>query len=629
MARRLARWLAGGVVAVAVMGGGTVLLTGTTTGRGWVLNALLPAANRVFGGRGSLHVRQLLALGPRRIRLQGVELRDPRGRVLASVDTVEGSLRWRALRHRAIHLHRLTVRTLRVGMTQGDDGVWDLVALLFGTAPAPPPSAPGWGDAIRIDTLALRDGVLTVVAPWAPHPVFTGASRDSVIAVRDSLHDLREDRPGHYLERRLVVVREAAMRDLVLADSTGAPASLRLEGVDGAVSDPLLSIRQARGSAQWTGDSLWFTLDEVALPDSRGTLGGRVAWDQPGPVRYEVRGTMEAALADLRWAWPALPEKGRGRARLHVRTLADPDDLAVTLAGLEVASGRSRVSGAVEVVVEPADLRLQGVDLFARPLDSDLARRLSEGALPAAVQGTFSGRLVARRGGLLTAFPIDRLALEFTDARAGGARSSLALRGTVLAGVAPGARGLVVERASLALASLRPVAPALAGVTGRLDLSGSLRRASARAVEALAVRLAWTDSAGAISVLRLSADGRWAPAPRGAHGVARVAGRATVDMEALDLAAVARVDSALPLRSRLRGRMAVAGSLDSLAWEGALEPFDSLASGGWLRGAGLARLDSAALAGTAALSLEALDVARWIGSPEAPSTALDGRGTAT
>ena len=85
---------------VAALGGGSWVLLGTGAGRQWLLRGVLPTANRLFQGRGTLQVRQLLALGPRRIRLQGVELRDAAGRVLVAVDTLDGALAWRALRHR-------------------------------------------------------------------------------------------------------------------------------------------------------------------------------------------------------------------------------------------------------------------------------------------------------------------------------------------------------------------------------------------------------------------------------------------------------------------------------------------------------------------------------------------------
>jgi translocation and assembly module TamB len=643
-ARRMARWLAGGAVVVAALGGGSWALTATVAGRQWLLRRLLPSANRFLDGRGTLQVRQLLALGPRSLRLQGVEVRDGTGRVLVAADTVDGTLAWRALRHQQIHLRRLRLRSVRVRMTQGDDGVWDLVAVLFGTAPPAPPGPAGWGDAIRIDELALHDGVLTVVAPWAPHPVFTGTARDSVIVVRDSLHDLRQDRPGHYLEQRVVVLREAHARALVLADPARRPASMTLVAADGTVSDPLVPIRRATGRAQWTGDSLWFTLDTVALPASQGTMAGRIDWSQPGPVRYDVSGTMEAALADLRWAWDALPAEGRGRARLRLRTLDDPDQLAVTLSGLEVASGPSRVSGAVEVVVEPARLRLQGVDLSFAPLHSALVRRLSYGALPEAVRGTFAGRLVASRGGVLTAFPIDRLDLAFTDDRAAGARSAVVLRGTLVSGAAPAVRALTVERSTVALASLRLLVPGMPAVTGRLEARGTVKRATPRGVDGLALQLGWTDAAGRLSAVRVDADARWTPPQRGAAvGVTlgpRLSGRLAVQVDPLDLAAVAGIDStfaaALPMRGRLHGDVAVAGSLDSLAWRGALragalpgETAGADVAGGWLRGNGVARVDTLGVRSTIALALEALELSRWMGDAAVPVTALDGTLTGT
>ena len=159
--------------------------------------------------------------------------------------------------------------------------------------------------------------------------------------------------------------------------------------VRGVLSDPPVPVRQASGQVSWTGDSLMLDLRDVRLPGSRGTAVGSVAWNQPGPVRFDVVVKADAALSDLQWIWDVLPREGRGTATVRLRTLADAYDAEYALSRMDVQSGASRVRGDITVMVRPADLLLHDIDLQFTPLRSLPARRLSTTAVLPAVRGPF------------------------------------------------------------------------------------------------------------------------------------------------------------------------------------------------------------------------------------------------
>jgi translocation and assembly module TamB len=617
------------------MGGGVSLgygvATGTAAGRRWLLATLLPAANRVFGERGSLRIGTLREISPGRVVAEEVTLVDTAGVPVLTARRLVGTLDVRALFGRRIHIRHLALAGVDLTLRQESPGrEWNLAHIIAGdTTVAVPHTGVRFGDDVRVDSLLLDAGVVTTRAPWAPHPMFVGAARDSVIAVRDSLHDIERLPDGRLFERRRIVLERVRTHDVVIVDPRKRPASLQLDSLQGVLSDPPVPIRHASGQITWTADSLRLDLRDVRLPDSRGSAVGMVGWHEPGPVRFDVLVKADAGLADLPWIWDVLPREGRGTASVRMRTLVDANDVEYALRGLDVRSGASRVRGEVAVIVRPADLLLHGVDLFFTPLRSDLARRLSYGALPAAVRGAFSGRLVARAAGSLAAFHVDTLDARFADetVRGGNAVSSVRLAGMMRFGERPRVWNLAATAARIDVRTMRALMPAAPPIDGVVTGSVIVTRADLAAADLRALALTWTDAAGNASTVRGDLRLGYAGRTPDLH--------AALLFDPLSMPALARVDSTVPLRSRLAGTVLLDGSLEALTWRGRLLALDDAATRVRLDSAGVPVGASLVLEGTASIgahewrgsaegTVAAFDVRAWLGRRTIPSTAVDG-----
>jgi translocation and assembly module TamB len=631
-------WVAGIVLA---LGAGVVVGTygvlNTARGRRWIAGTLSSKGSAVFGGRGALRIGVLRRIGPGGVEADNVVLVDTAGVPVLTATKLRASIAWMGLLDKRISLPRVELSGVRLMLRQDRAGTpWNIAYLLAGdTTPPVPRTEPAFGDDVRIGALSLADGEVTTVAPWSPHPVFTGAARDSVIAVRDSLHDLTQAPDGTWFERRVITLSQVRAHDLVIIDPLKRPSSLVLDTVAGVISDPPVTLRQAQGRVTWTSDSLMFDLARVALPASVGRARGTVAWNQPGPVRYAATVHAEAGLSDLTWIWDALPPVGRGRAVVRLRTLADANDAEYLLDSLNVESEGSQIAGRVGVTVRPAELLLHSTDLTFTPLTDALARRLSYDALPPEVRGTFRGRFVAEQGGPLAALRVDRLDLRFTDAgvAGGAAESRLSMRGLLGIGAEPRAQGLVVDTVVVDLRTVRALVPDAPAVDGRVAGSARLRSADLSRADAEAFALQWTDAAGNVSTLSGRGVADYGRSPVTVDGL--------LTFEPLSLAALARLDSTLTLRRPLSGQVAVRGPLDSLMWRAAAVAAPSLPEGwplfadverdstwravpGAIVAAGTGGVVDSAWHANARVLLDAFDARAWLERSDVPSTGIGG-----
>ncbi len=167
-----------------------LVATGTDRGRRWLLSEAITRANKVFKGRGSLRVGLLREISPDRIVAENVSLVDTAGVPVVTASHLEGALNIRGLFGKAIHIRRLSLSGLTMDLKQSGKGPWNIAYIISGDTVQGKKTGPGFGDDVRVDSLLVNGARISMIAPWAPHPVFTGTARDSVIAVRDSLHDI-------------------------------------------------------------------------------------------------------------------------------------------------------------------------------------------------------------------------------------------------------------------------------------------------------------------------------------------------------------------------------------------------------------------------------------------------------
>lgn len=563
-------WVAAFVAGVGGVGGGAYLwVTRSASGRAWLLKTLVTEANAVFKGRGRLVVGTLRGVAGGKLRVDSVALLDSLGVPVITARQLTASLDIRALLGKAVHLDEVTLDGVDVDLRQDAPGrPWNIVNIISGPPSTRTDTSLAFGDVIRIDRVTVRRATIRTQMPWAPHRMFTGAARDSVAAVRDSLHDIIRAPGGGWYERRRIELALLRAHDAIINDR-GKPRSMQVDSLQGTMSDPPVPVRHAQGVVSWTSDSLMLDLARVALPASTGSARGTVSWNNPGPVHMDITIRADAGLSDLGWIWDALPSEGRGRAVVRMRSLVNADDVDYALDSLDVVSGASRVQGRIAVTTRPADLLLHGVDLAFVPLRSDLARRLSYGTLPDSVRGSITGRLIAEAGGPLTALKIDRLDARFADeavktASGAAALSSIVMRGEIGIGVEPRARGLVVDTVSLDVASMRRLAVDAPAVDGRVDGRLQLPEASLASVAVRDMTLAWTDAVGNRSVVRGDGRARIDKAPYAVQGM--------FALEPLSMRALARVDTTMPSRALIAGTVRVDGRTDSLRFDARLRP---------------------------------------------------------
>jgi translocation and assembly module TamB len=614
-ARQRRFWWAAGLLG-ALVGGVTIAFfwaTESNGGRQWVLTRLVSTIDGAFGGRGHLKVGALREIGWSRIVADSVSIVDSAGVAVIAIGHLDGSLDLPALLDRRIHLRVLNVEGLRVDMHRDFVGPWNLAYIIAnaGDTTTSVPGPPGFGDDIAIDTLRVSAGEITTIGPWAPNAIFTGAARDSVIAVRDSLHDIIR-RPEGLLERRRVSIERLVGHQGIIMRPDKKPSSLEIDSLRGKVSDPPVRITAAAGRVQWTPDSLRLDLPSVALPASTGSAEGRVWWNQPGAVRFDVTIKTQAALSDLTWIWDVLPTTGGGTATVRMRTLESADDAEYALSDLDVRSETSHITGRINVVVRPADLLLQKVDLRFAPITASLMRRLSYEAVPADVDGTVTGQLLAETGGSLKNFLIDRLDARFTDAKVPGAVSSVRAAGTVVMGVEPSARNVTVSALQVDLRSAKALAPTLPPVDGMLAGSGRIVAADLRTADVRDLAMTWTDALGNVSAVRGDA--------RIGYGLRVPTVDLALDLDPISMKALARLDTTLKVSSVLAGRLTATGALDSLTWRAVLGAdsasrvaFDGTAA--WLPTTW--RVSSLG-------QVSAFDAHLWTGQRDMPVTALTG-----
>jgi translocation and assembly module TamB len=618
-ARQRRFWWAAGILG-ALLAGVTIAYvwaTDTVRGRQWLTVTIVNAVDDVFDGRATLRIGTLREVGWGRVQLDSVVLLDASGEPVLIAGTVEGSLDVMALLDKVVHLRYLDVANLSVDMRKDFTGPWNLAYIISGDTTPRVPGPPGYSDNIRIDAIRLSRGRIVTTAPWAPYPVFTGRARDSVIALRDSLHDLTVT-PQGFLERREVHIDWLAARDGIITQPFGAWSSLQIDTLTGTVSDPPVRVINTRGRVQWTPDSLELALPTVVLPASTGSAAGRVWWNQPGAVRFDVNINATAGLSDLQWVWDVLPATGGGTAKVRMRTLESADDAEYTLSDLDVTSGESRITGNIAVTVRPAVFELHGVNLSFTPLTSDLMRRLSYEAVPETVNGTLTGTLVATRGGPLTDFLIDRLDARFADANVPDAVSILRARGTVAMGVEPAARNFRIDtvRADLrSVAALLPDSLLRHGVLdGTLSGTGRIVSANLRSMHASDLALLWTDAVGNMSALR--GDVLYG------FGETTRAVEAGISLDPISMKALSRVDSTMVVQSNIAGRVEARGSLDSLDWTANLHTVGRPDSPVALRGTASLKADAWSV--SAIGTMQGFNAQAWTGRNDLPVTALSG-----
>jgi hypothetical protein len=600
--RRVARTVFGTIVFPILLGLVVVLvLAMTPLGNERVRRLLVSQVNDRMNG--SLAVRELRGNLLSGATLSDVRLSDSARRPLLTARRVRvGYDLWAALGGRVV-IRTLELDTAVVLLDKQPGARWNFQSLMRpSTTPkdtsrhrAPP----------EIANVTIRDGRMIYRRPWSPDTTLTPDKRDSAIAVAlgGSARSRIERVAGgfqrvldyHDIDARLPNVRIAR---------EGRPTAVEIAALSMLAEPyrpPAIDVRSLVGTLYASKDSLWWRGARMALPDSRVSGDGTIAFRRMG-FRLDLTGA-PVSFADLRWLNPKLPDSSGGTLRYVMRIHGDTTVL--TVADANVRYREATISGR-------AALRQIGAKRTRKKFVVDSAD-LNVARLSTAIIHELASSLDLRRSGVLDGHiavsgPPDahRLDADVTFADAAAGRSHVVARGGFGLEHGVQARELMVRLRPLQVATL-----SAAGV--RLPIGGTIEgdaTVSGASADGWRVRGDLTHvERGARS--RVSGTGSYVARTK------QLAADAT--LAPLSLATLGRFAAGAGLRGTVTGRVHAEGTTRDLRLRGALR---SASGGGSLDVRGSAALRGRHTSYDVTAVTDALDASAF--SRRAPSTSLTG-----
>ncbi len=420
-----------GLLLLAV--GAVAFLTQTDRGRAALRTAVLPVLRAAIPG--TVYVGQIGGTLFTDLTIDSLEIRAPDGTGFVRTGPVRVEYELRDLLDRRIVVRYAQITRPVVELVDYGSNDWNWKRALRKTsAPDAPPPANrlrGFGDWIRVDSLVVTEGTMSVTEEWRPVDSLRGARRDS--AIRFNL--ARRDLEVHDAGDRLVKVRRWSRAFLALGPSRlshpdSAGLRLAVRRLDAVENDPPFWFRNMSASVRIVQDSLWVDSGTVHLPRSGGSASGKIVWGGGLPMRWDLRVRGDSvAFTDIAWIDPVLPQVGGGSTELHIRN--DPRNVRVmeyVITNMDARSLRSRLRGRMTFAVGDTVLRVSDVALDLAPMHTDLLRWMNAEPFPYDWQGAVTGRVNAK-GGLVTRFQLDNAQLSFEDANVQGAVSSGSVQG--------------------------------------------------------------------------------------------------------------------------------------------------------------------------------------------------------
>ncbi len=233
----------------------------------------------------------------------------------------------------------------------------------------------GASPLIEFRDVRVRGGTLRLLLPWSPSSqLTTERQRDSSLAAERA-------KPGRVIEsgaeglQRLIEFERIAARLQRMRVSTPQrdPFMIDIDSLATGISDPQVELRDAAGRFRIGRDSLVFSLERGALPNSRFAGGGAVTWPQD-TILYDFQVVApQASLADLRWVSPQFPDLS-GRAVLAAHSESGTRT-AYRITDLHLGRGDQRIDGSLTAVTDRTrGLGVRMLRLRTRDLDLDDVR---------------------------------------------------------------------------------------------------------------------------------------------------------------------------------------------------------------------------------------------------------------
>ncbi len=418
-----------GVLLLAL--GGVAGLTQTDRGRAVLRQALMPVLRAAVPGQ--LHVGTIGGNLFTTLTIDSLELRAPDGTPFLRTGPVRVEYDPRDLLARRIVVRHAEVQRPVVHFVDYGNDDWNYKRATRGdpSAPSLPRTGRGFGDFVRVDSLDVYEGTLSVVEAWRPADSLRGVRRDSAIAFNLARRDLEIARDtNRFVKTRRWSRARLSLGPSRLAHPDSAGMHLLVRRFDGVENDPPFWFRDVSADVRIVKDSLWVDSGRLHLPRSGGTVSGKVVWGSALPMRWDLRIRGDSvAFSDIAWIDPTLPHVGGGSTELHIRT--DPRNVRVVeyiITDMDARALSSRLRGNMTFGVGDTLLRITDVGLDLAPLHTDLLRWMNAEPFPYDWRGAITGRVNAR-GGAVMRFQLDEARLRYADEHVPGAVTIGTVRG--------------------------------------------------------------------------------------------------------------------------------------------------------------------------------------------------------
>lgn len=306
--------------------------------------------------------------------LHEVAIVDERGRPFLHADSIVGNYHWRTLVGGEIVLDRVVLFSPDVHIERlPGDTAWNYQYIFRDTVPDDP-DEPRRRSLIMFNDTRVVNGTATVLTP---------VGESGPVVPEDTARLLLERMPGG-LARVMRFENIDAQLNRVIWESPaedGRFFDVRHASSRGYVFRDPLQLRDARGRVAIRDSIVTLDFSRVELPASRAALFGQVVTAR-GQNYYDIQiDTDRFNFADIRWVYPALPERGSGAARLRIQSQRALGSTLWYADRARIRTETSSVAGTFGIVTGDT-MYFTRVDLRAAPLDVALLERLLPGGLP-------------------------------------------------------------------------------------------------------------------------------------------------------------------------------------------------------------------------------------------------------
>lgn len=392
MRKGLIRFFAAVVIVVVLLVIGTFVLTNTDWGREQVRKrvfALLQSNThgviKVGGVSGNLL---------KGFTLHDLIITDSAGAPFVTAGSASARYGLRSLISRKVDFDYVRLVRAVIVLDRPPGGIWNFDRIFPKDTMTPRgPRRTKWGTWVRFTDVTLVDADLTVRSPWEPDARLTGAERNDFIrrelgpegrlVLEKVPNGYQKVSRFHHINAQLPLLR---LEDPNYRTRRADVASLSM--LAEPFRPPMIEVKSLVARFDFTTDSVRWQDARASLPASRLRGSGRYTVAN-NDMTLRLHGE-PVAMADLRWIYPRIPERGSGKLDFAMDWIGDTSIYIARNADVRVAD--AHLVGGLGMTVSE-DFTLHDTNLKFTGVDPRLVQQLFP-TVKISRSGVLSGRAV-------------------------------------------------------------------------------------------------------------------------------------------------------------------------------------------------------------------------------------------